>query len=55
MTKSRAEEKVFVYMNRGDIESECERLGLNVKKRSDMEMALIKAYTTEGEKDDEKT
>lgn len=46
--KEKAEMKVYVYMNRGDIEEECQERGIKVvKNRSAMEQKLIEAYTNE--------
>ncbi|MFA5423133.1 MAG: hypothetical protein WC374_04685 [Phycisphaerae bacterium] len=43
--RNAAEEKVFVYMNRADIEQECKKRGIKAKTRTDMERQLIKALT----------
>lgn len=46
--KEKAERKVYVSMNRGDIEDECIRNGLKLSKdRGVMERRLIKFYTEE--------
>lgn len=46
--KEKAQFRVFVDMNRGDIEDECARRGIRiVKSRSTMEQKLIKALTKE--------
>jgi Fe2+ or Zn2+ uptake regulation protein len=50
--KKRAEEKVYVYMCRGDIEDECRERGIKVtKNRSQMEEKLIEAFTDEWSKE----
>jgi DNA-directed RNA polymerase subunit RPC12/RpoP len=50
-TREQAQEKVYVYMCRGDIEDECIKRGIKVtKNRSKMEQALIEAYTKEWSK-----
>lgn len=49
----RAETRVYVYMNRGDIEEACRRRGIKVSRdRSVMEQALIDALVAEADIDD---
>lgn len=53
--KKNAQYRVFVDMNRGDIEDECERRGIRiVKNRSTMEKKLIEVLTKEYMKEGEK-
>ena len=49
----RAETRVYVCMNRGDIEEACRRRGIKVSRdRSVMEQALIDALVAEADIDD---
>lgn len=48
LAKEKAETRVYVFMNRGDIEDACRDRGINVvKNRSSMEQKLIEALTGE--------
>lgn len=46
--KNKAQTKVFLYMNIGDIEQECINMNIPISKnRHTMEKKLIEAYITE--------